>query len=395
MREALAPFAQSRRMQSVQTPIIPVVGEWIRQHPGTISLAQGVVNYGPPPAAAEAVRDFLSTGGEHKYGAVQGLPLLLDATATKLRVENRIDIGDAADRLIVTGGANMAFLNALFAITDPGDEVILPLPYYFNHEMAIRMLNCVPIAVPTDDHNQLCPEAIRRAITPRTRAVVTISPNNPSGAVYPANVLGTVNAICRDAGIFHISDEAYEYFTYGEARHFSPGSLADADRHTISLYSLSKSWGFASWRIGYMVVPPQLYEAVLKAQDTNLICASLIAQFAAAAVMRSDPAYRTERLAELSQVRSAVLDELGKIDSLCRHAVPQGAFYVLLNIDSPLPDTELVHRLIREHGVAVLPGSVFGIDKGCHLRISYGALAGDTAVAGIRRLVHGLQAVCR
>lgn len=381
-------------MSAVQAPIVPLVGEWIRQHPGTISLAQGVVSYGPPPAAAEAVRLFLDRGGEHKYGAVQGQIELRHAIIAKLRSENRIDPGDGEDRIIVTAGANMAFLNALFAIADPGDEIILPLPYYFNHEMAIRMLNCVPVAVPTDSRHQLQIEALRRAITPRTRAIVTISPNNPSGAVYPADVLSEVNALCRDTGLYHISDEAYEHFTYDGELHFSPGSITDGAGHTISLYSLSKSWGFAAWRIGYMTVPTQLYPAILKAQDTNLICASLIAQVAATAVMRSSPGYRTDKLADLARTRTAVLEELGRIGGFCRMPIPDGAFYVLLDLDSSLPDIELAHRLIREHGVAVLPGSAFGLTGGCHLRISYGALAADTAVAGIQRLAQGLTALC-
>ena len=115
----------------------------------------------------------------------------------------------------------MAFMNALLAIADPGDEVILPTPYYFNHEMAITIANCKAVLVPVDDHHQLRPAALRAAITPRTRAIVTISPNNPTGAVYPESALREVNAICRDAGIYHICDEAYEYFTWDSAKHFS------------------------------------------------------------------------------------------------------------------------------------------------------------------------------
>jgi len=166
-----------------------------------------------------------------------------------------------------------------------------------------------------------------------------------------------VNALCRDAGIYHISDEAYEHFTYDGARHFSPGSIIDSADHTISLYSLSKSWGFAGWRIGYMVVPPQLHPAILKAQDTNLICASLIAQVAATAVMHSNPDYRTGRLAELARIRTAVLAELGQIGGFCRVPVPDGAFYVLLDLDSPMPDLELTRRLIRDTGLPSCPAA--------------------------------------
>ena len=183
----------------------------------------------------------------------------------------------------------MGFVNAVLAITDPGDEIILNTPYYFNHEMAITMADCKAVCVPTDENYQLRPEPIEKAITTRTRAVVTISPNNPSGAVYPEKTLRQVNDLCRRHGIYHISDEAYEYFIYDGARHFSPGSIAGSSQHTISLFSLSKAYGFASWRIGWMVIPERLFRPIRKIQDTILICPPVISQWAAVGAMRVGP----------------------------------------------------------------------------------------------------------
>src|SRR6266446_1806483 len=222
------------RMQAVQSPIIPVVAELIRNFPGTISLGQGVVSYGPPKEAIDGLAGFLADPENHKYKPVQGLPILLEALEEKLEVENGIRLGPA-NRLLVTAGGNMAFMNAVLAITDPGDEIILQTPYYFNHEMAVTMASCRPVLVETDDNYQLRPEAIRQAITSKTRAVVTISPNNPTGAVYSEAALREVNQICRERGVYHISDEAYENFTYNRARHFSPGSMPESEAHTISL----------------------------------------------------------------------------------------------------------------------------------------------------------------
>ncbi len=175
----------------------------------------------------------------------------------------------------------MAFFNAVLAIADPGDEIILLAPYYFNHEMALAMLNCRARVVPLDRDYQIDIEAVRGAVNEKTRAVVTISPNNPSGAVYPRAALTAINALCRERGLYHIHDEAYEYFIYDGAEHFSPGSLPGAGEHTISLYSLSKAYGFASWRIGYMVAPEPMFEAIRKAQDTILICPPVVSQYAA------------------------------------------------------------------------------------------------------------------
>jgi aspartate/methionine/tyrosine aminotransferase len=376
------------RMQAVQSPIIPIVAELIRQHPGTISLGQGVVSYGPPPEAIAQISQFLSQPDNHKYQAVEGIPALQQAIAQKLQQDNGITLSDD-QCIVVTAGSNMAFMNAVLAITSPGDEIILQTPYYFNHEMAIAMASCRPILVPTDDQHQLQVAKIAQAITPKTRAIVTISPNNPTGAVYPPAALRAVNQLCRSRNLYHISDEAYEYFTYGVS-HFSPGSIPDCNSHTISLYSLSKAYGFASWRIGYMVIPKALFESVRKIQDTILICPSVVSQYAAIGALQAGVDYCRERLPAIAQVREIVFRELDRIPQLCTIPPAAGAFYFFLKIPTHLTSMALVERLIRSHGVAVIPGSTFGM-SGCYLRVAYGSLSAETAQEGIGRLVRGLS----
>lgn len=380
------------RMQAVQSPIIPVVAELIRSCPGTISLGQGVVNYGPPPESLAQLTQFWADPENHKYKPVHGLPMLREALEAKLKSENGLQPG-SGNQLVVTAGGNMAFMNAVLAITDPGDEIILQTPYYFNHEMAITMAGCRPVLVGTDENYQLRPAAIRQAITPRTRAVVTISPNNPTGAVYSESALREVNEICRAHGIYHIHDEAYEYFAYNGARHFSPGSILGSESHTISLFSLSKAYGFASWRIGYMVVPEQLMVSVKKIQDTILICAPVISQYAAVGALQAGAGYCHEKLQAITEVREIVLTELDRISDLCTVPQADGAFYFLLRIHTRLGPLELVERLVREHGVAVIPGTAFGTESGCYLRVAYGALQKQTAAEGIGRLVRGLKRI--
>ena len=312
-------------MQAVQDPVIPIVGEWTRDNPGTISLGQGVVSWGPPPEVYEALGKFREDPSNQKYKLVQGIPELLDAIEQKLARDNSIVV-DALQQVVVTAGANMGFMNAILAITDPGDEVILPAPYYFNHEMAIRIAGCQPRLVKTDSNNQLDLEALSNAINSRTRAIVTISPNNPTGAVYPETDLRAVNLLCRDQGLYHISDEAYEYFTYESAQHFSPGSIEGADGHTISLFSLSKSYGFASWRIGYMIIPPHLLVPVKKIQDTNLICPPVISQYAATAALKAGPESFAKELVSLAEVRTESLDRLAQLGKKARCHQRMGRF---------------------------------------------------------------------
>jgi aspartate/methionine/tyrosine aminotransferase len=394
----MPPLSASRRLAAVQAPIIPVVADLIRAHPGTISLGQGVVNYGPPPSALDQIARFLAEPANHKYQPVAGIPALVDALEQKLAAENGVRVGAAhGNRTMVTAGGNQAFLNAVLALGDPGDEFILPTPYYFNHEMAVTMASCRPVLVPTDAHHQLDVAALRAAITPRTRAILTVSPNNPTGAVYPAATLRAVNALCAEHGIFHLHDEAYEYFTYGGVEHFSPASIPGAAAHTLSLHSLSKSYGFASWRIGWMVYPAALEAAMRKIQDTVVICPPVISQYAALGALSAGAPYVHEKLRALAAVRATVQSALAPLvaDGLCEIPPADGAFYFFLRARSDLAPLAMVERLVREHRVAVIPGSAFGLTHGCALRVAYGALAGDTAAEGIGRLVRGLRAIQR
>ncbi|ELR97993.1 pyridoxal phosphate-dependent aminotransferase [Gloeocapsa sp. PCC 73106] len=380
------------RMDAVQAPVIPLVGDLIRQNPGTISLGQGVVFYPPPQEAIASISAFLSEAENHKYQAVGGIALLKEAIIEKLSRDNRMEI-EGDHTVVVTAGSNMGFINALLAITNPGSEIILPTPYYFNHEMAITMASCTPVLVPTDSDYQLQPEAIKAAITPKTKAVVTISPNNPTGVIYRELDLREVNEICREQGLYHISDEAYEYFTYEGAQHVSPGSFPGSAGHTISLYSLSKAYGFASWRIGYLVIPQHLLEAVRKIQDTILICPPVISQYAAIGALKVGKSYCLQYLQEITVVRQFLLDSLGAIASIVKIVPSQGAFYFFLKVNRPVSDWELVKKLVKEYQIAVIPGTTFGMTEGCYLRIAYGALLPATALTGIERLVTGLKAI--
>ncbi len=379
-------------MDYVQSPIIPVVGELIRQHPGTISLGQGVVSYGPPPAALTRMANGLQDPETHKYKAVQGILPLLSVIAQKLQSDNQIVV-NAQEQVVVTAGSNMGFMNALLAITQPGDEIILQTPYYFNHEMAIAMASCKAICVPTDDDYQLQLDSMEAAITERTRAIVTISPNNPTGAVYPSESLAAVNRLCCDRNLYHISDEAYEYFTYGQTQHVSPASFDRQGQHTISLFSLSKAYGFAGWRIGYMVIPAHLLAAVKKIQDTILICPPVVSQYAALGALEAGRDYCQEGIDAIATTHQQMMSLLEPVRQFCDIPSPQGAFYVFLKVKTELKAMSLVEQLIQNYGVAVIPGDTFGMVDGCYLRVAYGSLATEQVADGMGRLVQGLTEI--
>jgi aspartate/methionine/tyrosine aminotransferase len=224
--------------------------------------------------------------------------------------------------------------------------------------------------------------------------VVTVSPNNPTGAVYPETTLRQINRLCAVKGIYHFSDEAYEYFTYADVPHFSPGSIDGACRHTISFFSLSKSFGFAGWRVGYVVLPENLLLSMRKVQDTNLICAAMPSQYAAIGALGAGYAYTAKWIPALRCVRDTVLTRLVELGSRVSVVETSGAFYAFARInDTQMSDLELVRWLIEAHQIAVVPGSAFGCEEGCWLRISYGALRPESVIEGIGRLARGLQAI--
>jgi aspartate/methionine/tyrosine aminotransferase len=386
----------SHRIASVDTPVMPAIAALVRDNPGTISLGQGVVNYGPPAQALAALPGLMGDVALNKYQAIIGHPALINALTQKLADENNIHCGPDSV-VMVTAGSNMAFLNCLLAVGDPGDEFILPSPYYFNQEMAIRMVGCVPVSVPVNDDWSLNVEALAAAVTPRTRAIVTVSPNNPTGAVYSKASLTAVNALCAAKNIYHFSDEAYEYFTYDGAEHFSPASLPGAQRHTISFYSMSKNYGMASWRIGYVVFPADLLDAMNKVQDTNLICAPVASQMLALEVLKYGRAWVQPKIAALAVVRKNVYERLKGLGDLVQFPETQGAFYVFLKLPGLAAEIDQLafnRAMAQRHHVVSVPGFTFGLcdtERANYQRLSYGALDAVSVDQGVERYVAAVK----
>lgn len=400
------PAGAAERLNAVLTPVIPQVGQLMARRPGCLSLAQGMVAWGPPPEVRQVLLRGLESAvanPDHaaaldRYGPVAGDPALLAAIATELG--GRWGLDPEGSSLLVTAGSNMAFNALAQVICDPGDEVILPAPYYFNHVMAVQLAGGRPVTpavglIPD-------PALLAAAITPRTRAIVTISPNNPSGVVIPPAVLAEINSLCAHHGLFHISDEAYAVFVHGEVPHWSPGSVAGAGAHTITLQSLSKSHGMAGWRLGYAAVPMSLMAALAKVQDTILICPPRLVQQAAIAALQSEPSWLAEQLTALRHRRRQLLAALKAAQhrGLAARLLsqPDGAFYALLAVESSLSGEALMERLVLDHGVAALPGESFGLvaEGGCvALRLSYGLLDEVTLAQALERLFEGVMALSR
>lgn len=398
------PIQPARRLAAVLEPVIPRVGALTAAHPGTLSMAQGMVDWGPPPQVREAVAaalagaedDPIAATALDRYGPMQGEPQLLEALAAHLRSQHGLDLDGA--ELLVTAGSNMAFQVLMQVLCDPGDEVILPAPWYFNHVMAVQLAGGVPVL--PDAGLIPDPQILAAAITPRTRAIVTVSPNNPSGVVIPPDRLAAINALCAGHGLLHISDEAYVAFVHGPVAHWSPGAAPGASEHTVTLQSFSKAYGMAGWRLGYAALPRRLLAALAKVQDTNLICPPRLNQRAALAALDVGSDWLQPRLQSIRERRGMLLSGLEEARRrglpLALLQEPDGAFYALLQVRTPLAGLEVVERLIREHGVAALPGESFGLPatgSAALLRLSYGLLAPQQLQEAVRRLCSGVTAL--
>ena len=203
-----------------------------------------------------------------------------------------------------------------------------------------------------------------------------------------------MNAICRARGVYHIHDEAYEYFTYGGARHFSPGSIAGSGQRTRSASTrsrrrtASRAGGSARWSS-----PRTCSRRSDKIQDTILICPPVVSQFAAIGAMRVGAGYCRAQVEHLASVRGMVMNELAALGASVIVPPADGAFYFFMKLDTEMKPLALVERLIKEYGVAAIPGDAFGMENGCYLRVAYGALRPETVAEGVGRLARGMREI--
>jgi aspartate/methionine/tyrosine aminotransferase len=379
---------QPGRTHSIQeAPIVKLISD-SKLPSDVVDLGQGVPFYGPPKEAMLAATEALQEESGFKYSPDSGFPALRETIARKLASENRVK-ADPSNNIMVTAGANQAFVNAILSITRPGDHVLVLSPYYFNHIMAVQLAGCKPVIIDTDRNYQPIVERIGKRISKRARAIVLVSPSNPTGAVYSKDTINEIGALCAKNGIYLITDETYEHFIYDDAKFVSALSLDKEIGHTISLFSFSKSYGMSGYRIGYAIFPAGIYREMLKVQDTLTICAPSPLQVAAEAAMRLGAAYPKQFIPRIERVRKIFIQRLTGLDFV-EMPVTKGSYYFLLRLRTKKSDWNIAKRLIEEYGVITIPGGVFGTRYPA-LRVAYVNVDESMAEKGISRLEKGLQ----
>jgi aspartate aminotransferase len=359
-----------------------------------VDLTAGEPDFPTPDRAISAAIDAMRRG-HTKYGPINGLEELRQAVQRKFQRDN--DLSYALDEIIVSTGAKQVIHNAIMASIDPGDEVIIPSPYWTSYPDMVRLAGGRAVFAQTSasDGYKLTADGLTRAITPRTRWLIINSPSNPTGAVYDARELGQLAEVLRGAKhVAVMSDDIYEHIRFTSGRFATLCAIApDLRDRCLIVNGVSKAYAMTGWRIGYGAGSSVLLRRMAAVQSQSTSGASTISQAAAVAALDGPQADVVQAAAVYRERRDIVVSAIGRMPRV-RVVAPEGAFYALLDVSEvletrggSLDDEALAHELLQLHGVGVIPGLAFGAPGS--LRISF-ATSSSQIEAGLKRLAQGL-----
>lgn len=363
-----------------------------------VSFGAGEPDFDTPEHIKQAARNALDGNAVAKYTEVGGTAALRGTIAKHLSAVHQIDI--TADRVLVSCGAKHSLFNLFMALLDPGDEVIIPAPYWVSYPDMVLIAGGKPVIVETsaDDDFAIDPAALRAAVSPRTRAIVINTPSNPTGAVYSRETLEAVAAIAVENDILVISDDIYRSLVYGTAEYVSIASLGpEIAARTVIVDGVSKTYAMTGWRIGYTAGPSELIKAMAKIQGQSTSNPTHIAQVATIAALEGDQGVVEVMRKAFDERRLAIVELLRAIPGVTCNE-PMGAFYAFPNIshyvgrktpDGRVLETDVaICDYLVEHGnVAIVPGSGFGAPG--FARLSY-ACSMDNIKKGVARIADAL-----
>ncbi|GAA5532220.1 pyridoxal phosphate-dependent aminotransferase [Deinococcus aluminii] len=383
-----SPFRLSERALSLKPSATVAVTsralELRRAGVDVISMSVGEPDFDTPPHIKAAATRAIEAG-KTKYTSVNGLPELREAISAKFERENGLLY--APDAVTVTSGGKQALFNAFFALLNPGDEVLIPAPYWVSYPEMVALTGAVPVPVPTTPESgfQLDPAELEARITPRTRMIVLNSPGNPTGAVFPPEVLAAVAEVAQRHNLVIVTDEMYEHLVY-DAEQVSIGRYAP--EHTLTVNGASKAYAMTGWRIGYAGGPQGVIAAMNALQSQSTSNASSVSQYAALAALTQ----HEETASFIEEARRAYRERRDRIVAGLNALglptpTPQGAFYVMADTDRLHPDElEAARRLLDEARVAVVPGTDFAAPG--QVRLSYA-----TSLENIEEVLRRIRAV--
>ena len=347
------------------------------------SLSTGEPDFDTPEHIKAAAKQALDAG-KTKYGPVAGEPQLKAAIARKLRSDNNLNY--QPENILVTNGGKHSLYNLMMALIEPGDEVIIPAPYWLSYPEMVKLASGKPVIVRTDASTgyKITPEQLTRAITPKTKLFVLNSPSNPTGMVYTPAEIKALAEVIVDRDIWVVADEIYEKIIYDDAQHVSIGSLGKEifDRTLISS-GFAKAYSMTGWRIGYLAGPIELIKATstIQGHSTSNVCT--FAQYGAISALESSQESVEKMRQAFAQRRQVIFELLDAVPGISC-IKPDGAFYMFVNISKTgMNSLEFCDAFLEQQQVAVIPGIAFGADD--HIRLSY-ATDLDTIKKAVERL---------
>lgn len=342
---------------------------------GAASLTWGLPSFRTPEPIRRAVAEQLEADPDiGKYALPDGLPALREAVAQEHRAQTGIAV-DPERNVMITAG-NMQGVNALLhVILDPGDEVVVTDPGFASHFQQIRLCGGVPVYWKMDESRgwALDLEALPALLGPRTKAILLVTPSNPTGKIFTEAELRRVGELAQERNLLVLLDDPYFHFTYeNSARYFNLASVTALADHVAYLFTFSKTYAMSGWRLGYMIVSEELKREVLKVHDATIICTPRISQVAGLAALTGDQGHLREFEATLERRRRLICERLDAVPHIFDYAVPEGAYYVFPRILVDHEDSDdFAVRLLAEARVVVTPGSAFGPGGEHHVRMAY------------------------
>jgi aspartate/methionine/tyrosine aminotransferase len=386
-------FALNSNVVDTGTPPIPAARAWMAAYDGAagppIDLSQAAPGSPPPPALLERLAAAAGRPDIARYGAILGDAALREAYAGDVARLYDADVG--ADDVAITAGCNLAFLAAALAVAGPGSSVILPTPWYFNHQMSLNMLGIgvTPLACRPEDGFVPDPAAAEALIDATTRAIVLVTPNNPTGAIYPEGVIAAFQTLARRRGLALIVDETYRDFLAPGANRAHGLLAAPGWRDTvIQLYSFSKAYAVPGHRVGAITAGPAAMAQILKVLDNVQICAARPAQEALAWGIAGVADWRAEMRATINNRIAAFEDVVRACEGWQISSI--GAYFAYVRHPfAGVASDRVAEALARQRGVLGLPGSFFGPGQEGHLRFAF-ANADEAAIATLPGRLGGL-----
>jgi aspartate aminotransferase len=358
-----------------------------------VSFGAGEPDFATPEYVVAAAIEAARRPASHRYSAVAGLPELRAAIAEKTARDSGYAVGP--NQVLVTNGGKHAIANAFVTLLDPGDEVLVPAPYWVTFPESVALAGGVPVPVPTDEGSgfRVTVEQLEAARTERTKALLFVAPSNPTGALYPTNEVAAIGRWAVEAGLWVVTDEMYEHFVYGGRTAASmPVVVPELAPRCIVINAVSKAYAMTGWRVGWMIGPPEAVVAATNLQSHTTSNVSNVSQAAALAAI-TGPLDFTAGMREAFDRRRRTMHGLLRAIPGVSCLEPEGAFYAFPSLEGmlgqdvrgrrPASTLELADIVLEEAAVAIVPGEAFGAPG--YVRLSY-ALGDDDLVEGLARL---------